>query len=201
MTPAPVFPLLQFQFVNSYLSLFYIGFYLKDMERLKEVRDPSSLQCDVMFPCQCSNSLGLQHLWPSLQSLNVLLSLPTCIDFHNHPPTRAPTHLYVCGRCCWCCLCYGVCSGRSGSMCCPPSSSRSRCLWSQFPGSSGLYSGPKYDPCPSVVWEKRSKVSPLSTVVLSRAWSGTVVFRVDVLIAFVWWRAQFMMSLFPKFNS
>lgn len=29
---------LQFQFVNSYLSLFYIGFYLKDMERLKEVR-------------------------------------------------------------------------------------------------------------------------------------------------------------------
>lgn len=28
----------QFQFVNSYLSLFYIGFYLKDMERLKEVR-------------------------------------------------------------------------------------------------------------------------------------------------------------------
>uniref|UniRef100_A0AAQ4QXM5 Anoctamin n=1 Tax=Gasterosteus aculeatus aculeatus TaxID=481459 RepID=A0AAQ4QXM5_GASAC len=27
----------QFQFVNSYLSLFYIGFYLKDMERLKEM--------------------------------------------------------------------------------------------------------------------------------------------------------------------
>ncbi|XP_064031175.1 anoctamin-8 isoform X2 [Pogoniulus pusillus] len=26
-----------FQFVNSYLSLFYIGFYLKDMERLKEL--------------------------------------------------------------------------------------------------------------------------------------------------------------------
>uniref|UniRef100_A0A8C1A9I2 Anoctamin n=1 Tax=Cyprinus carpio carpio TaxID=630221 RepID=A0A8C1A9I2_CYPCA len=26
-----------FQFINSYLSLFYIGFYLKDMERLKEV--------------------------------------------------------------------------------------------------------------------------------------------------------------------
>ncbi|XP_051956844.1 anoctamin-8-like [Xyrauchen texanus] len=26
-----------FQFVNSYLSLFYIGFYLKDMERLKEM--------------------------------------------------------------------------------------------------------------------------------------------------------------------
>uniref|UniRef100_A0A8C5C023 Anoctamin n=1 Tax=Gadus morhua TaxID=8049 RepID=A0A8C5C023_GADMO len=27
-----------FEFINSYLSLFYIGFYLKDMERLKEVR-------------------------------------------------------------------------------------------------------------------------------------------------------------------
>lgn len=32
------YSVLQFQFVNSYLSLFYIGFYLKDMERLKEVR-------------------------------------------------------------------------------------------------------------------------------------------------------------------
>lgn len=41
----PHFPLtsvLQFQFVNSYLSLFYIGFYLKDMERLKEVRESSN---------------------------------------------------------------------------------------------------------------------------------------------------------------
>lgn len=33
----PVF-IFQFEFINSYLSLFYIGFYLKDMERLKEVR-------------------------------------------------------------------------------------------------------------------------------------------------------------------
>lgn len=32
----------QFQFVNSYLSLFYIGFYLKDMERLKEVSGVSA---------------------------------------------------------------------------------------------------------------------------------------------------------------
>lgn len=31
---------LQFEFINSYLSLFYIGFYLKDMERLKEVTAP-----------------------------------------------------------------------------------------------------------------------------------------------------------------
>lgn len=35
-SPHACFP--QFQFVNSYLSLFYIGFYLKDMERLKEVK-------------------------------------------------------------------------------------------------------------------------------------------------------------------
>jgi hypothetical protein len=30
-------PLFQFQFVNSFLSLFYIAFYLQDMEKLKEV--------------------------------------------------------------------------------------------------------------------------------------------------------------------
>lgn len=30
--------LLQFQFVNSFLSLFYIAFYLQDQEKLKEVR-------------------------------------------------------------------------------------------------------------------------------------------------------------------
>ena len=29
--------LFQFQFVNSFLSLFYIAFYLQDMEKLKEV--------------------------------------------------------------------------------------------------------------------------------------------------------------------
>lgn len=31
------FALLQFQFVNSFLSLFYIAFYLQDQEKLKEV--------------------------------------------------------------------------------------------------------------------------------------------------------------------
>lgn len=36
LLPCPVV-VLQFEFINSYLSLFYIGFYLKDMERLKEV--------------------------------------------------------------------------------------------------------------------------------------------------------------------
>lgn len=37
------YPTFQFQFVNSFLSLFYIAFYLQDQERLKEVRIRSSL--------------------------------------------------------------------------------------------------------------------------------------------------------------
>lgn len=41
--------LLQFQFVNSFLSLFYIAFYLQDQEKLKEVR---------LAPC-----LKLWNLW------------------------------------------------------------------------------------------------------------------------------------------
>lgn len=41
LTDTYCFIVLQFQFVNSYLSLFYIGFYLKDMERLKEVSNIS----------------------------------------------------------------------------------------------------------------------------------------------------------------
>lgn len=44
---------LQFQFVNSYLSLFYIGFYLKDMERLKEV---SNISLSVLWSCFLSPS-------------------------------------------------------------------------------------------------------------------------------------------------
>lgn len=33
----------QFQFVNSFLSLFYIAFYLQDQARLKEVSIPPTL--------------------------------------------------------------------------------------------------------------------------------------------------------------
>lgn len=33
-----------FQFVNSFLSLFYIAFYLRDQEKLKEVRLQKSCQ-------------------------------------------------------------------------------------------------------------------------------------------------------------
>lgn len=59
MTPGMFF-VLQFQFVNSYLSLFYIGFYLKDMERLKEVRGVSVAA--LMFLCLTSASVV--HLAP-----------------------------------------------------------------------------------------------------------------------------------------
>lgn len=48
--PSFRFLLLQFQFVNSYLSLFYIGFYLKDMERLKEVSNISLSTLWIFFP-------------------------------------------------------------------------------------------------------------------------------------------------------
>lgn len=71
--------------------------------------------------------------------LLALISMP--IHPYIHPC------LSVCGRCCWCCLCYEVCSGRSGKICCLTSSSRSRWLWSQCPGSSGLCSSLKYDSC------------------------------------------------------
>lgn len=56
--------LLQFEFINSYLSLFYIGFYLKDMERLKEVRalrginvSSSLLRVDQSAGCSHSSQM------------------------------------------------------------------------------------------------------------------------------------------------
>lgn len=81
------FFVLQFQFVNSYLSLFYIGFYLKDMERLKEVRN-ISISALMFFPSRISfsNSFGLQHL-SLLQSL-ILTSFALSAYMHwfyNHP--------------------------------------------------------------------------------------------------------------------
>ena len=33
-----MFSIFQFQFVNSFLALFYTAFYLQDIEKLKEVR-------------------------------------------------------------------------------------------------------------------------------------------------------------------
>ncbi|XP_057608402.1 anoctamin-8 isoform X2 [Chionomys nivalis] len=58
-----------FQFVNSYLSLFYIGFYLKDMDRLKEVRAcpaPQTQHSDLLGTGPCKGSRALQPLPPLL---------------------------------------------------------------------------------------------------------------------------------------
>lgn len=38
-----------FQFVNSFLSLFYIAFYLRDQEKLKEVRKPECVNINSKF--------------------------------------------------------------------------------------------------------------------------------------------------------
>lgn len=64
---------LQFQFVNSYLSLFYIGFYLKDMERLKEVRrahvSPEVAPHTLIFITTCLR----EHLFLHLYITHILL--------------------------------------------------------------------------------------------------------------------------------
>lgn len=163
------FIVLQFQFVNSYLSLFYIGFYLKDMERLKEVSN-ISLSAFVGFffsflSSFFSSSFGFRH--PSLLQSPILTSFALSAYMHwfRKPPIRTSTHMRPRGRCCWCCLSYGVCRGRSASICCLSSTSRSRCLWSLCPGSSERYSNPKYDtprPCTNRR-VKRSRVLQFNT--------------------------------------
>lgn len=84
----------QFQFINSYLSLFYIGFYLKDMERLKEVRPwpeavvPMCLAGDWVWPKASMGSLAPPPsiLFSSLSVRPSMCPLSAC-----HPP-----HLSVC---------------------------------------------------------------------------------------------------------
>lgn len=88
------FIVLQFQFVNSYLSLFYIGFYLKDMERLKEVSN-ISLSAFVGFfflPSSFfSSSFGFRH--PSLFHSLPLTSF--ALSAYMHWFRKSPIHLYV----------------------------------------------------------------------------------------------------------
>lgn len=79
----------QFQFINSYLSLFYIGFYLKDMERLKEVRPwpeavvPMCLAGDWVWPKASMGSLAPPPsiLFSSLSVRPSMCPLSAC-----HPP-------------------------------------------------------------------------------------------------------------------
>lgn len=78
----------QFQFINSYLSLFYIGFYLKDMERLKEVS-----RWLKAVPCPHGGQRGAG---PGPRGPWALQPLP-------HPPSFSPlcpsVHLFVLSAC------------------------------------------------------------------------------------------------------
>ena len=50
----------QFQFVNSFLALFYTAFYLQDMDKLKEVKN------NMFEVLNCA--LILQDFWPELKN-------------------------------------------------------------------------------------------------------------------------------------
>ncbi|KAK2499277.1 hypothetical protein MC885_018179 [Smutsia gigantea] len=63
-----------FQFVNSYLSLFYIGFYLKDMERLKELLLVLSLPQSLGQPL-LAVLVPLMALWFLLSLWGLLLMM------------------------------------------------------------------------------------------------------------------------------
>ncbi|XP_053822015.1 anoctamin-8 [Vidua chalybeata] len=82
-----------FQFVNSYLSLFYIGFYLKDMERLKEML--ATLLITRQF-LQNVREVSQPHLYRrlrrgdlSVRGLRQLAHALLCLLAPRRPP-RAP---------------------------------------------------------------------------------------------------------------
>lgn len=88
--PPACFP--QFQFVNSYLSLFYIGFYLKDMERLKEVRPrPEAVPPMAASGGARPGPTGPWALQPLPPSSILLSSLSVCVSSLY----LSPLHLYV----------------------------------------------------------------------------------------------------------
>ncbi|XP_058917166.1 anoctamin-8 isoform X1 [Kogia breviceps] len=75
-----------FQFINSYLSLFYIGFYLKDMERLKEMlatllitrqflQNVREVLQPHLYRRLGRGELGLRAAWELARALLGLLSL------------------------------------------------------------------------------------------------------------------------------
>lgn len=79
----------QFQFINSYLSLFYIGFYLKDMERLKEVR-PWPEAVAPMWPAGDrawpKGSMGSPAPPPSILFSSLSICPSVCPLSSCHPP-------------------------------------------------------------------------------------------------------------------
>ncbi|KAM4759204.1 anoctamin-8 isoform 1-T1 [Cyanocitta cristata] len=83
-----------FQFVNSYLSLFYIGFYLKDMERLKEML--ATLLITRQF-LQNVREVSQPHLYRrlrrgdlNLRSLRQLAHALLCLLAPRRPPQAPP---------------------------------------------------------------------------------------------------------------
>ncbi|KAM7140176.1 anoctamin-8 isoform 5-T5 [Molossus nigricans] len=85
-----------FQFVNSYLSLFYIGFYLKDMERLKEMlatllitrqflQNVREVLQPHLYRRLGRGELSLRAAWELAQALLGLLSLRRPAPYHLEP--------------------------------------------------------------------------------------------------------------------
>ncbi|XP_043323187.1 anoctamin-8 isoform X3 [Cervus elaphus] len=88
-----------FQFVNSYLSLFYIGFYLKDMERLKEMlatllitrqflQNVREVLQPHLYRRLGRGELGLRAAWELARALLGLLSLRRPTRGHLEPPAE-----------------------------------------------------------------------------------------------------------------
>ncbi|XP_023390258.1 anoctamin-8 isoform X3 [Pteropus vampyrus] len=85
-----------FQFINSYLSLFYIGFYLKDMERLKEMlatllitrqffQNVREVLQPHLYRRLGRGELGLRAAWELARALLGLLSLRRSAPHHLEP--------------------------------------------------------------------------------------------------------------------
>ncbi|XP_066205418.1 anoctamin-8 isoform X5 [Saccopteryx leptura] len=85
-----------FQFVNSYLSLFYIGFYLKDMERLKEMlatllitrqflQNLREILQPHLYRRLGQGELSLRAAWELARALLGLLSLRRPAPYHPEP--------------------------------------------------------------------------------------------------------------------
>ncbi|XP_035888420.1 anoctamin-8 isoform X2 [Phyllostomus discolor] len=85
-----------FQFVNSYLSLFYIGFYLKDMERLKEMlatllitrqflQNVREVLQPHLYRRLGQGELSLRAAWELARALLGLLSLRRPAPYHLQP--------------------------------------------------------------------------------------------------------------------
>lgn len=72
----------QFEFINSYLSLFYIGFYLKDMERLKEVTAFCRINVSSSLLCVYQSVLSDRLSFPLFTDASHSTDLPPVLTEH-----------------------------------------------------------------------------------------------------------------------